>query len=97
MKQGEQVTIESWACPGSMEDGHVVMFTEDRRGTLIERKGGTFHWQVTTPPIDAGCGATSCTLLAEGDAATIELAHGSLNGALAAARVQDLMELDPGG
>lgn len=93
IQAGGNVEIRSWRVPGEWRDGRIVdvAITEDHRGTVVERDDGTAHWEVTTVPVDAGCGGTSHTLLAEGDAATLALARGAVDGALASL---DMLALD---
>ena len=81
MKVGEFVMIPGWPSPWA--GGRVV--SDDGCGRIIERDGGgSFQWTLSTPAIDAGCGATSCTLLAQGNAGCLELAEAALTASMEA-------------
>jgi hypothetical protein len=83
MARSDRVQIESWIDPSRLVGAVVESVMFGGRGRIYLRDDGTAHWQLTTDPINGWHGSTSSTILAEGDATTVELARGSLDGAAA--------------
>lgn len=63
MKIGDTIDGTGFGCGGA---GLLIACWKDEVASVARLEHGGYYWRLTTKPRDAGCGATSFTLLAEG-------------------------------
>jgi len=80
MQIGDIVDVAGLGCGGP---GVVVGEWKGRVAAVARLERGGYYWRLNTEPKDAGCGATSFTLLAEGWAQEWCAAVSALRGAAA--------------